>query len=575
MHNKSPNSFLLRSLICYFLIALSLSSANLALAENLLETYEQASRNDPAWLASQDSLAANKKFKQIGLSGLLPRIMGSVSYRRIDSNSSGIPSGINEDFGQFLGSAACITGELGQDIESDLTDCLVDLQNIEASLNFYQCTQDNQGDMTQCFFTTTENQSAATTTTTSISLTQSIMNVGKWFDYRKSLNQVAKSLSEFESARQDLVLKVAEIYFNDLKAKEEIKFAQLEEQAIEYQLSVSQKRFKRGIGSSLEVYEAQSVFDINQASKLLVESISENAHDDLKQLTRNYHIQADPLPADIPIEPPVPNRVETWVTISKNNSSDLRAAEFAALIAKQDYRKKKAARAPTLDLGLSYSQLDNNQPSFVTADGKTTTTSIGLTLNVPIYTGGLTSAVESQAKHRQREAERRLEQTQQEVTGNTRKLFRQVKSAVLRVKANNVAIISSNQTLKATERGYKRGIRTVAELLQAQRDVFRAKKDYASARYDYILDTLRLKRISGMLSEQDLDVLNTWLEVIEINEDGSVSASSLNPNLPASEAMENELREERENQRQKRRLQRKPKPKSLYEALKKWGTKKE
>ncbi|MBL4867119.1 MAG: TolC family outer membrane protein [Pseudomonadales bacterium] len=576
MYNKSPLSFCLKAVICSLAI-LNILNINTAKAENLLETYQQAAKNDPEWLASQDALAANKKFKEIGRSGLLPRIMGSVRYQRSDNDSAGVPTGINPDFGSTLGIASCALEDLINDDSESASSCLLAFENIDVLSNFYQCVQNNGGDDTNCYFTTTRDQSTSSTTNTSIQLTQPLFHLGRWFDYRKSINQVAKALSEFESARQDLVLKVAETYFNDLKAIEETEFAKLEKQAIEYQLKITEKRFRRGIGSSLEVYEAQSVFDLNEASKLLVDSIRENAHDDLELLTRNNQIEADPLPEDIPIESPVPNKVETWVTISKNNSSDLRAAEFAALIAKQDYRKKRAAHSPTLDLGLSFSQLDNGQETFVTASGKTTTTAIGLTLNVPIYSGGLSTAMETQAKHRQREAERRLEQTRQEIAGSTRKLFRQVKSAVLRVKANKVAIVSSDKTLKATQRGYERGIRTVSELLQAQRDVFRAKKNYSSARYDYILDTLRLKRISGMLSEQDLDVLNTWLEKVEVNEDGSVSASSLNPNLPISGTVEDAELERREKQRYKKRLERKskPKPKSLFEALKSWGAKKD
>jgi len=39
-----------------------------------------------------------------------------------------------------------------------------------------------------------------------------------------------------------------------------------------------------------------------------------------------------------------------------------------------------------------------------------------------------------------------------------------------------------------------------------------AKRDLASARYDYLLNLLRLKQAAGTLSETDLAQINAWLQ---------------------------------------------------------------
>lgn len=559
MHKKQPHHPTIKVLLSSLTMLIASHTTTIQ-AENLIQTYELAAKSDPEWHASQEALEANKLFKKMGLSGLLPQIIGTISYSRVDSDADEVPTGISEGFGTSLGLVACVIPTLVDGTETFPAEC-ANTSQLSPLTEFSDCIRDNGGDATSCYFSTAKT-GAVDTTSTTIQLTQPLFRLDKWFDYRKSLFQVSKSVSDFESARQDFVLRVAETYFNDLKAKEEIEFSKLEERAIAYQLQTTQKRFKRGIGSSLEVYEAQSVLDINYASKLAIESFGETTHDNLVLLTRSHDIQPDPLPADIPIELPQPNSVDTWVEISRLNSSDLRSAEFAVLIAKQNYKKAKSAHGPQIDLGISYTTQDTDIESLVSSSGTSNTTTIGINLNVPLFTGGLTTAAASQAKHQQREAEFRLEQTRAQIAGSTRRLYRQVNSAVHRVEANELAIISSEKTLKATRRGFERGIRTVADVLRAQRELFRTKKEYSSARYDYILDTLRLKRISGLLDKKDLNILNTWLEVVEVNSDGSVSASKLNKSLPQTEKVKRQKRE--------RHLAKHPQPKSLFEAIKGW-----
>jgi len=355
MHKKQPHHPTIKVLLSSLTMLIASHTTTIQ-AENLIQTYELAAKSDPEWHASQEALEANKLFKKMGLSGLLPQIIGTISYSRVDSDADEVPTGISEGFGTSLGLVACVIPTLVDGTETFPAEC-ANTSQLSPLTEFSDCIRDNGGDATSCYFSTAKT-GAVDTTSTTIQLTQPLFRLDKWFDYRKSLFQVSKSVSDFESARQDFVLRVAETYFNDLKAKEEIEFSKLEERAIAYQLQTTQKRFKRGIGSSLEVYEAQSVLDINYASKLAIESFGETTHDNLVLLTRSHDIQPDPLPADIPIELPQPNSVDTWVEISRLNSSDLRSAEFAVLIAKQNYKK-------ALKLDPSFQPTRNNYGAFL------------------------------------------------------------------------------------------------------------------------------------------------------------------------------------------------------------------
>ena len=65
--------------------------------------------------------------------------------------------------------------------------------------------------------------------------------------------------------------------------------------------------------------------------------------------------------------------------------------------------------------------------------------------------------------------------------------------------------MNSTQTAaNATQAGFEAGTRTAVDVLLALRETFSAKRDYSSARYDFLLNTLKLKQASGTLLEKDI-----------------------------------------------------------------------
>jgi len=144
--------------------------------------------------------------------------------------------------------------------------------------------------------------------------------------------------------------------------------------------------------------------------------------------------------------------------------------------------------------------------------GDASQTTVGLQLNVPLFSGGLTTAQGREARQLLEQAEQQREGLRRQVVQNTRNLFRAVNTDVEQVKARRQAIISSQSALEATEIGYEVGTRNIVDVLDAQRLLYATVRDYNNARYDYILDNLRLKQVAGTLSPADLQSLSAYLQ---------------------------------------------------------------
>ena len=139
-------------------------------------------------------------------------------------------------------------------------------------------------------------------------------------------------------------------------------------------------------------------------------------------------------------------------------------------------------------------------------------TSISLQLNVPIFSGGNTSSKTREAAYRYQQAKQNHEKTRRETERLARNAYLSVVANISQVKALKQALASSGIALEATQAGFEVGTRTAVDVLDSQRELFRAKRNYSEARYNYLLETLRLKQAAGLLAEQDIVQINNWLE---------------------------------------------------------------
>ena len=192
--------------------------------------------------------------------------------------------------------------------------------------------------------------------------------------------------------------------------------------------------------------------------------------------------------------------------------------KFVLGFAEETLRQRKAGHAPTLDAVAKYQKGDNDNLGFSNTDalspydGDAEQTSIGLQLNIPIYSGGLTSSQVREAYQRLNQSEQERESLRRKVVENTRNLHRAVNTDVETVQARRQSIISNQSALEATEIGYQVGTRNIVDVLDAQRQLYSSVRDYNNARYNYIIDNLRLKQAAGTLAPSDLEALSAYLK---------------------------------------------------------------
>ena len=168
----------------------------------------------------------------------------------------------------------------------------------------------------------------------------------------------------------------------------------------------------------------------------------------------------------------------------------------------------------------SYQKGDNDSLGFSNSgvagtphySGDAEQRTIGLQLNIPLYSGGLTSSQVREAYQRLSQTEQQRESLLRQVVQNTRNLHRAVNTDVETVQARKQSIISNQSALEATEIGYQVGTRNIVDVLDAQRQLYSSVRNYNDARYDYILNNLRLKQAAGTLSPADLEALGNFLK---------------------------------------------------------------
>jgi outer membrane protein len=344
----------------------------------------------------------------------------------------------------------------------------------------------------------------------SLNLTQSLYDTEIQGDINVAEANSSAELARLKSARQALILRVSVTYFSILAAKDNVEFAYAERTAIGRQLEQAQKRFEVGLIAITDVHEAQARFDNAEAQVILAENILENAFQSLVVITADSSIkELAPLGEDLKLSFPDPIEVTSWVALALSNNLELIAAQQNLNAARYERDKNSRSGYPTLDLVASYA--DNDVDDDFLGDSQQDDLTIGIELQVPLYTGGRIGSEQAQAESNLRSAQNSLLLQSRLASQQSRTAFLDVVSGISQVKALKQAFNSSNIALEATQAGFEVGTRTSVDVLISLRETFRTRRDYASSRYEYLLNKLRLKQAAGILQEDDLFEVNLWL----------------------------------------------------------------
>ncbi|QKT03218.1 TolC family outer membrane protein [Ectothiorhodospiraceae bacterium 2226] len=321
---------------------------------------------------------------------------------------------------------------------------------------------------------------------------------------------VARSEAELELVHQSLMLRVSEAYFGILAARDTLEFAQAEQRAIERQLEQAQERFEVGLVAITDVHEARARFDLAQAQVIAAENQLALAREALREIIGEQPDPVAPLAADLPLQRPA-EAADQWVDAARTRNPRVTALEQAVASARAEIDRRGAGHRPRVDLvgTQSYSDRALTIPGASPTDRRSTL--VGIQLNVPLYQGGAISAAVRQAHHQLATAQEQLEQERRALERESRAAYLNVVAGISQVHALEQAVVSNETALEATQAGFEVGTRTAVEVLNAQQELFRARRDLAQARYQFVLDGLRLKLAAGQLAPEDLEQLDRWL----------------------------------------------------------------
>ena len=343
-----------------------------------------------------------------------------------------------------------------------------------------------------------------------VNLTQPLFRQQNWLTYSEAELQVAQAEAQFRIAEQDLILRAAQAYFDVLIAQDSVQLAEAQKTAIAEQLEQARRNFEVGSATITDTHEAQARYDLTSAQEIAAQNELEIRKRALQQLIDVMPQDLRHLGKGFKLESPQPADMEKWVDDAQSGSLQLAIAQAGAEIAEKEVARNRGGHYPTLDLVANYSNNQSGGGSFGVGSD-TTSKSVGVQLNLPLFQGGATNSKWREAEANRERARQELEDTRRSVAQQTRQAYLGVVSGIAQVKALQQALTSSESVLEASKLGHEVGVRTNLDVLNAQQQLYATRRDLYQAQYNYLLSQLRLKAAAGSLGEEDLGRINQTL----------------------------------------------------------------
>lgn len=344
----------------------------------------------------------------------------------------------------------------------------------------------------------------------SLRLSQPVFNAAVIAGYSQAKAEVRRAETEYAAASQDLILRVSQAYLEVLLAEDTLEFTRSAKASIQRQLESAEARLKAGLATITDVHDARARFEVATSEETEAENALQDKREALRELTGRPPGLLARVGGNMPLITPEPADIHQWIEKSLAQNYTLLAKRAAAESSGEEIKRQRAGHYPTLDLVGTQTRNDDDK-SFTGPGIRTDSTVVGLQLNVPLFQGGLVSSRTEEAVHRHNAAEQDFEATRRATERQARASYLGVTGGATKVTALTQAVLASESALEAKTQGFAAGINTNLDVLDATRDLYRAKRDLASARYDYLLNLLRLKQAAGTLSESDVSQINGWL----------------------------------------------------------------
>ncbi|WP_126443897.1 TolC family outer membrane protein [Sulfuricystis multivorans] len=345
-----------------------------------------------------------------------------------------------------------------------------------------------------------------------VSLSQPLFRWQNWVGYKQAERAAALAEVQFVQASQDLIVRVAQAYFDVLLAQEALATAQAQKAAIAEQLEAAKKSFEVGSATITDTHEAQARYDLAQAAEIAAENDLAVKRQVLRTLTGKEPDTLKGLRPGVRIDPPQPADPGQWVSAAESGNLGVQLAQSNFEIANLELEKQRAGHYPTLDLVATHGKSGSGFSASAGGGVDVKTSTIGVQLSLPIYAGGAVSSREREAAALNEKARAELDNARRQAALAARQAYLGVSSGLAQVKALEAGVASSQLALESNKLGYEVGVRINIDVLNAQSQLYDTKQKLAKARLDTLLAQLKLKAAAGTLSEADLAAINALLE---------------------------------------------------------------
>ena len=315
---------------------------------------------------------------------------------------------------------------------------------------------------------------------------------------------------ELAMARQDLLLRAASLYFGALAGRDELEFAQAAFASLTSHYELVQAQREKGLASMPDLYEARARLASVEADVIRAEDLVDDALQALYELTGRPGIWPQPIRRKVPLVGPDPADVDAWMDAALGQNLRLRVLERSVDIAELEVSRTSAGRVPALSLSCR-GMREWSGGSLYGGGSDIETANFLVRLDLPIFQGGLASSRVRESRRLQEGAAAELEQGRRQVQREVRSSFLGVTRSISRISALEQAVMSQELALEARQKGFRSGVFSSVEVLDTERDLFLVRRDRARSRYEYIVNSLRLRAAVGTLSEADLLAVNEWL----------------------------------------------------------------
>jgi outer membrane protein len=435
------------------LIAVLLASAFFSLnarAADLIQVYQQALANDATYASARAAANAGREKTTQGRSQLLPVVGVSGSFSKNNNDSA-----------------------------PGVTDVNTGLMGVRSS----QYT---------------------------VSLTQPLFRWDRWQSYEQSKLQQAAAEATFAQAQQDLITRVAQAYFDVLAAQDTLQSTLAEKAAVTEQLASAKRNFEVGTQTITDTHEAQAAHDLVVSREFTAINDLDNKRAALQAIIGTLPPSLATLKTGVALAPPTPAVVDPWISSAEGQNYNVMVSQLNLESAKREISRQRAGHMPTLDLvaASTHSHANGQFP----ISGTNNTRSIGVQWNVPIFNGFAVTSKVRESIALEDKARNDLEANKRTAALQARQAYLGVNSGLAQVKALEAAEVSSQSALESNKLGYQVGVRINIDVLNAQRQVYSTRTQLALARYNTILNGLKLKAAAGSLREDDLVPVNNLLQ---------------------------------------------------------------